>query len=122
MARALDSYSELALMLCAGTGDSSRKDLCALGDILSQAGYILVIDLVDMIGAELADLLASAHCGTVRLGRVSFGLLSIHFVSFLSVYKSERELLIAAQHLELRLTAVGCGLRSLALCRRGTGW
>lgn len=117
--RTLDSDGQLALMLCAGAGNSSRKDLRALGDVLSQACYILVIDLVDVIGAELADLLTSAHCGTVRLGRVSFGLLSIHFVSFLSVYNSERELLIAAQHLELRLTAVGRRLRSLVL-RGGT--
>ena len=52
----LDSVSELSLMLSAGTGDSSGKNLCAFGDILSQSAGILVINRFDLFCAELADL------------------------------------------------------------------
>ena len=78
MARTLDSDRELTLMLCAGAGNSSGKNLSALGDILSQASDVLVIDFVDMIRAELADLLLSAHSRAKRLCSVSFGSLFIH--------------------------------------------
>ena len=79
MTRTLDSDGELTLMLCAGAGDSSGEDLRTLGDILSQTGYVLVIDLVDVICAELADFLLSAYRRAVGLGSVSFGSLFIHF-------------------------------------------
>jgi hypothetical protein len=79
MAGTLDSDGQLTLMLCAGTGNSSGKNLCTLADELAKSCNILVIDLIDTICAELADLLLSAHSGTERLGSVSFGSLSLHF-------------------------------------------
>ena len=74
----LDSCCKRSLVISAAACYSSGKDLSALGDILSQASDVLVIDLVDMIRAELADLLLSAHSRAKRLGSVSFGSLSIH--------------------------------------------
>ena len=79
MAGTLDRDGQLTLMLCTSAGNSSGKNLRALADELAKSRNVLVIDLIDAICAELADLLLSAHTGTVRLGSVSFGSLSIHF-------------------------------------------
>ncbi len=54
--RTLDSVGELSLVFSAGAGDSSGKNLCTLGDILSQSADILVINRFDLFCAELADL------------------------------------------------------------------
>ena len=54
--RALDRVSELSLMLSASAGDSSGKNLCTFGDILSQSDGILVVNRFDLFCAELADL------------------------------------------------------------------
>ena len=46
-------------MESAGSGNSSGKDLGTLAYALSESADILVIDVVDLICAELADLLVS---------------------------------------------------------------
>ena len=56
MASSLDSCGKLPLMLSAGTGDPPGKDLAALGEIPAELGGILVVDIVDLIDAEVADL------------------------------------------------------------------
>ena len=56
----LDSDSQLTLMLCTGAGNAAGKNLCALGGKLAKTCSILVIDVLYLILAELADLLLSA--------------------------------------------------------------
>ena len=60
MTGTLDSERHGALMLCAGTGDPSRKNLAALGDVLSERGNILVAKLLGL-AAERADFLSPAE-------------------------------------------------------------
>src|SRR5207244_13040814 len=55
-ARALDGVGELALVARAAAGDPARDDLAALGDQAAQAAHVLVVDEVDLVSAELADL------------------------------------------------------------------
>ena len=58
MARALDRDRQLALMLGAVAGHAAGQDLAALGHEATQAGEVLVIDVLNLIYAELADLAA----------------------------------------------------------------
>src|SRR6185437_16976508 len=46
-------------MLGAGAADAARNDLAALGDKLLQHAVVLVINLVNPLDAELADLAAA---------------------------------------------------------------
>ncbi len=55
----LDSGVELVLVLCTGAGNAAGKDLCALGDELSQLRNVLVIDAVNLVRTEDANLLFS---------------------------------------------------------------
>jgi len=57
-------------MLCAGTADSSGKDLAALADELAKLCGILVIDELDLVRTENADLLLSTHHGSGRTNYV----------------------------------------------------
>ena len=72
---ALDSCIELALMLCARSGDSSGKDLSALADKLSELCGILVINISDLILTEDTNLFSLAVIKT-RGTRIVF--CSIH--------------------------------------------
>ena len=56
MSCSLDRGGQRSLMRCAGTGNSSGKDLAALRNILTKLGSILVIDRA-VLAAENADLL-----------------------------------------------------------------
>src|SRR6185369_10298193 len=58
-ARALDRVLELALMQRAGAGDAARKDLPALRDELLQHLHVFVVDVLELLDAELADALAA---------------------------------------------------------------
>src|SRR6478672_7630262 len=53
---ALDRRLQLALMLGAGAGDAPRQDLAALGHERTDQLDVLVVDVVDLVRAELADL------------------------------------------------------------------
>ena len=67
VARLLDGLRDLALMAGADAGQTARNDLAALGDEALQQADIAVADGVDLLGAELADLLAAeelASAGT----------------------------------------------------------
>ena len=57
----LDSGGELSLVKSAGAGYTSGEDLSSLGNELSELCYILVIDSVNLILAEDANLLSSVH-------------------------------------------------------------
>ena len=57
----LDCYGELSLVKSAGTGYASGEDLSSLGNKLSELCYVLVVDSVNLILAEDANLLSSVH-------------------------------------------------------------
>ena len=61
MTCSLDGNGQLTLMSCAGTGNSSGKDLSALRDVLAQLCCILVINRI-IFSAEYADLFLSMEC------------------------------------------------------------
>src|SRR5438045_8005032 len=56
LAGALDCRLQLALMFRAGPGNTPRQDLAALGDERPDQLDVLVVDVVDLVRAELADL------------------------------------------------------------------
>ena len=60
MPGALDGDSQLTLVSGAGTGSTAGQDLAALGQITTQLGSILVINALNFIHAEAANLLALA--------------------------------------------------------------
>jgi hypothetical protein len=53
-------------MESAGTGNTAGNDLGALAHVLAQAGQILVIDVLDAVNAEGANLLAATMHRTRR--------------------------------------------------------
>src|SRR5436190_1448796 len=55
-ARPLDGVRELALMPCAAPGDAAGDDLAPFRDEAAQTSDVLVVDEVDLVRAELADL------------------------------------------------------------------
>ena len=75
LASSLNSYGELSLVKSAVAGNTSGEDLCSLGNELSELCNILVINVVNLILTEDANLLSSvglAVCGTLSI-------VSIHF-------------------------------------------
>ena len=62
-------------MKSAGAGYTSGEDLSSLGNKLSELSYILIINAVNLVLAEDANLLSSVH-GT-EVGALS--IVSIHF-------------------------------------------
>ena len=66
MASTLDSNGQLALMESASAGDAAGNDFGTLADVFAQAGQILVINAVDAINAEAANLFAAAMHRTRR--------------------------------------------------------
>ena len=71
MTSTLDGGGQCALMISAGAGHTAGNDLCTLRDVLTQTGHVLVIDGVDAIDTEAANLLAAAThgaCGTRAFG------------------------------------------------------
>src|ERR1700693_5993002 len=71
-ARAPDGELQLALIVSARAGDAARNYLAGFGDVALERRQILVVDLLDVIGRESAELLAAektCHVGllfTVR--------------------------------------------------------
>src|ERR1700678_1327301 len=59
VARLLDGEREAALMRGADAGETARDDLAALGHEPLQQAHVAVAEEVDLLGAELADLLAA---------------------------------------------------------------
>src|SRR3546814_19732047 len=65
VARALYGGGELALVARLFAGDAARDDLAVLGQVLAQGVEILVVDLLDTLGGELALLAAAKELGHV---------------------------------------------------------
>ena len=61
-------------MLSAGSGHTARQNLSALADALTESCGILIVDLCDLVSAELAYLLMSASNGARRSGLNVFSL------------------------------------------------
>src|SRR5205823_3385595 len=73
-ARLFDRMREETLVPRAAARDASRDDLPPLGHEIPQAAHVLVIDQVDAVRAELADLApakAAALHGLLRCGNGS---------------------------------------------------
>jgi hypothetical protein len=71
----LDSGGKLSLVKSAVAGNSSGENLCSLGNELSELRNILVVDAVNLILTEDANLLSSVVltvCGTLSI-------VSIHY-------------------------------------------
>ena len=60
MTGAFDSGGQLALMACAGSGNSSGNDFSSFRKESSEARNIFIVDLCDFINAECANLFAAA--------------------------------------------------------------
>src|SRR5262245_59498694 len=58
---ALERDLQFALVHRAGAGNPPRQDLAALGNERSQQLHVLVVDVVDLVRAELADLAPAEH-------------------------------------------------------------
>lgn len=70
----LDSNSDLSLMLSAGAGDSSGKDLASFGGALFKSLGVLVVYVFDAVSAEYANLFSLASVLTLHsLLRSSIG-------------------------------------------------
>ena len=66
MASALDSDGQLTLMLGAGAGYTAGNNLSTFGEILAQTGNVFVVDLLDSIYTESANLSAGLSAtGTI---------------------------------------------------------
>src|SRR5688572_31879320 len=61
LARPHDRRAQLALVHGARARDATRQDLGPLGDERHQELGVLVVDVVDLVRAELADLAAAEH-------------------------------------------------------------
>src|ERR1043165_8825788 len=59
--RALDGDLQLPLVHRAGARDAARQNLAALRHERAQELHVLVVDVVDLVRAELADLAAPEH-------------------------------------------------------------
>ena len=73
----LDSGGELSLVKSAGAGYTSGEDLCSLGNELSELSNVLVINSLNLVLAEDANLLSSVvltEGGALRI-------VSLHFKS-----------------------------------------
>ena len=62
-ARTLDGRLQLALVARLGAGHAARDDLAGFGQVLAQGVEILVVDLLDTFGSELAELAATEELG-----------------------------------------------------------
>src|SRR5438552_18506396 len=61
LTRAFDRNLQLPLVHRAGARDAPRQDLAAFGHERSQQLHVLVVDVVDLVRAELADLAPAEH-------------------------------------------------------------
>ena len=70
----LDCYGKLSLVKSTGTGYASGKDLSSFRDELSELSYVLVINSLNLVLAEDANLLSSVHRTEGALSFVSIHL------------------------------------------------
>src|SRR5215210_4402160 len=72
LARPHDRDTQPALMLRAGAGNPPRQHLAALGNEAAQQLDVLVVDVVDLVRAELADFPAPEKSAATPLLAVFF--------------------------------------------------
>lgn len=60
MARTFDSGREVALVMCACSGDSARKDLRSFRNISAELRNVLIVDILDLVYAKAADFPAAS--------------------------------------------------------------
>src|SRR5437773_12406797 len=77
-ARALDRIRELPLVAGSGAGDARRNDLAGLVDEVLQDVDVLVVDPLDLLGGEAAEL-AAAEQGPLALVLLVLGELAFSF-------------------------------------------
>ena len=70
MTRSLDCDRQRSLMCGAGSGDSSRKNLAALRDVLAELCCVLIIDDI-ILSAENTDLLLSVEAALLSEGPIA---------------------------------------------------
>src|SRR5882672_11024446 len=76
-ARTPDGELQLALIMSARTRDAARNDLAGLSDIALERRQILVVDLLDVVGGESAELFAPKKtCHVGLLYRAPMGMSS----------------------------------------------
>ena len=63
--RLLDGARQTPLVRCANTGQSTRNNLSALSHKLLQESDVAIRDGIDLLGAELADLLATEKLAAI---------------------------------------------------------
>src|SRR6185503_7857756 len=68
VARPLDGVGQHALVARGSTGDPARQDLGVLQDVLLEELDVLVVDVLDAVRAELADLAAAEEHLLARWG------------------------------------------------------
>jgi hypothetical protein len=64
--RLLDRLAQTPLVPCANARQTARNDLASLGDKLLQQANVTVRDRIDLLRAELADLLAAEELPSAR--------------------------------------------------------
>src|SRR5690242_10044016 len=65
--RPLHRRGQLALVTRLGAGDAAGDDLAGFGDVLLKGGEILVVDVLDALCGEAAELAAAEKLGHVRV-------------------------------------------------------
>src|SRR5256885_13479864 len=91
-ARALDRFRELALVAGRGAGDARRDDLAGLVDEVLQDLHVLVVDPLDLLRGEAAEL-AAAEQRPLALVLLVFAELPFAF-SFASAWRGHLKLLL----------------------------
>src|SRR5687768_16795730 len=72
-ARALDGHAQLALVAGLGPGDARRDDLAVLVDEVLQDRDVLVVDFLDVVGGEAAELAAPEQAAILVAGVLALG-------------------------------------------------
>ena len=75
LACSLNSNGKLSLVESAGAGNTSGEYLRSLGNELSELCYVLIIDAINIVLTEDANLLSSVH----RTEGGALRIVSIHF-------------------------------------------
>src|SRR5262245_43895310 len=77
-ARALDRLDEFTLLLRSDAGQAARHDLAVFGDEGLQQFYVLVINVIDLLGGEARNA-ATTHSTPRGAPSLTASLFSFHF-------------------------------------------
>src|SRR5258706_14580603 len=72
-AGAIDGHAQLALVSGLGAGDARRDDLSVLVDEILEDRNVLVVDLLDLLGGEAAELAAAEQPAILVASVLAFG-------------------------------------------------